>query len=598
MKKWFEDATISKKLNVGFLFPAFLGLIIGVVGIISMITMNIGQQRTYNESTLGIKYALEAETNFMALGKAMSGLQINLNDATAKEQYIDKVEGYIDATDASLEVYASTISDDEDQKNLDATKAAYAPYLDLINSNLSIAKSGGTSEELLSNMANAAAVANEAAEAFASLAEHNNNLAQENLASQKASAMMAIIIMVIVIVFSLVLSVFLSRYISGFISRPMRALARVSERLAEGAVDIHDMLTEEDYNAKYRKDEIGKVFLAFHNLIEGTVVLSKEAEKVATGDLTTTITVRTEKDILGKALTELVAKLHELITSASTTADQVGLGAGQVADGAQALSAGTTEQAATIEELTSAVSNISQQAVHNAASVQQAGDYVKQAVEGVSSSNEQMDKLNNAMQEIGQSSLAISKITKLVEDIAFQTNILALNAAVEAARAGNAGKGFAVVADEVRNLAAKSAEAAKQTADLIQKSSATVSEGEQLADKTVKLLSTVTEKAGMVGKAIKEIEIASSAQASAIEQINQGLLQVSAVIQTNAATSEESSAASEELAAQALVLQQEIKQFKLSKEKDSIQLPEFNRGYSGIKSKESHNSWDNALEKY
>ena len=165
-------------------------------------------------------------------------------------------------------------------------------------------------------------------------------------------------------------------------------------------------------------------------------------------------------------------------------------------------------------------------------------DYVEQAGKGVTESNKHMQNLNTAMREIGTSSQEISRISKLVEDIAFQTNILALNAAVEAARAGSAGKGFAVVADEVRNLAAKSAEAAKQTSELIQKSVLTVSEGERLADETLKLLVTVSEKAQMVDHAVREIESASSEQAAAIEQINQGLSQVSAVIQTNAARRE------------------------------------------------------------
>ena len=169
------------------------------------------------------------------------------------------------------------------------------------------------------------------------------------------------------------------------------------------------------------------------------------------------------------------------------------------------------------------------------------------------------------MKEIGAASHKISSITKVIEDIAFQTNILALNAAVESARAGEAGKGFAVVADEVRSLAGKSAEAAKQTADLIMHSVTSVSEGEQLADETAKVLKGVAEQAVLVEQAIKEIEESSSYQVQVIEQINQGLSQVSAVIQTNAATAEESSSSSEELAAQAQMLQQEVSRFRLLK---------------------------------
>ena len=174
-----------------------------------------------------------------------------------------------------------------------------------------------------------------------------------------------------------------------------------------------------------------------------------------------------------------------------------------------------------------------------------------------------MQQLMESMANIGSASNQITSITKVIEDIAFQTNILALNAAIEAARAGGAGKGFAVVADEVRNLAAKSAEAARQTAELLKRSAATVSEGTQIAQKTAQILLSAQERDNLVNDSILHIEQASFTQAAAIDQIMRELNQVSSVVQTNAATAEENSATSEEMSAQAGALREEVGKFKL-----------------------------------
>ena len=221
---------------------------------------------------------------------------------------------------------------------------------------------------------------------------------------------------------------------------------------------------------------------------------------------------------------------------------------------------------------------VAEQADENASNVMQASAYVKQTSEGVQSGNAHMERLTATMGEIGEASDKISSITSVIEDIAFQTNILALNAAIEAARAGSAGKGFAVVADEVRNLAAKSAEAAKQTAELIQHSSARVNEGVHMAEETAQLLRDIAEKSHTVSDIIGRINLASTEQAAAIAQISQGLSQVSAVVQANAATAEESSASSEELSAQAAMLREEVGKFRLSGDtaavEPRIELPE------------------------
>jgi Methyl-accepting chemotaxis protein len=260
---------------------------------------------------------------------------------------------------------------------------------------------------------------------------------------------------------------------------------------------------------------------------------------------------------------ELLLNLNSTLLQISQSADQVDSGAGQVANGAQALSQGATEQASSIEELSASITEITEQIRKNAENAKSVHDKANFAEREMFSSNDQMREMMIAMGQINFKSSEISKIIKIIDDIAFQTNILALNAAVEAARAGVAGKGFAVVADEVRNLAGKSAEAAKHTTILIEETISAVENGSQITSKTATSLDKSANATKEVVALIDDISKASQEQATAIIQINQGIEQISSVVQTNAATAEESAAASEELSGQANILQELIAKFEL-----------------------------------
>ena len=266
------------------------------------------------------------------------------------------------------------------------------------------------------------------------------------------------------------------------------------------------------------------------------------------------------------ALGVILDSFNATLKQINIAAGQVSTGAAQVSGGAQALSAGSTEQASSIDELTLSVEKVAGQAEQNASNVRAATKYVEQVETDINTGNGYMKNLTEAMGEMDAASNEIVNITKVIEDIAFQTNILSLNASIEAARAGEAGKGFAVVADEVRNLAGKSAEAAKQTSELIQNSVTSVSKGTAITAQTAQILQQVGSNMQNVSENFVSIERASSEQTEAIEQIQIGLVQVSSVVQTNAATAEENSATSEEMSAQADILREEVGKFILYSE--------------------------------
>lgn len=356
------------------------------------------------------------------------------------------------------------------------------------------------------------------------------------------------------------LTLIFANFFSSSISKPIISTTTRLRKLANGD-------TSSSVDVWNSKDELG----VLSNSLGETVsclrlyinVIKHGLEQISRGNLTYRMTSGFKGDFsqIEQTFNDIFDQLCNTFDSINHSAEQVTSGAVQVANSAHSLSQGATQQASAIEELSATLSNVSDQVVQNSDSARNAYKIVDDNSHAIEDCNVDMDNLLEAMQLISETTEEVTQILKAIDEISFQTNILALNAAVEAAREGS--KGFGVVADEVRRLAARTAEAAKQTSALIDKTSDAVSRGHSIAVKTAGSLKEVEEGSAKICMLMRNIADASAEQSDAILQINTGVDQISDVVAANTSAAIGSASASEELSGQSLILKNMIAKFKL-----------------------------------
>ncbi|MCW2278330.1 methyl-accepting chemotaxis protein [Heliophilum fasciatum] len=511
--KWFKNLKIGVKLIVSFIIVAMIAGVVGIIGVLNINKIDKNYSDLYTNYGIALTDIADASLDYQRIRVNLRDLL--LHKGQDRQIYVNTIKDLDKKKEESLARFEKSLQTDEAKKEFAKLKAAVENYAPLQQKVIDLALAG-QEEQALAVLGEGKHLADEVNNGINTLFELKDNGGKAQVVVYSEESSSTITTMIIIVVIAVIIAIALGFVLSRMISNPIKEMVGVAEKIADGNLDV-DVTVD-------TKDEIG---------------------------------------ILAVAFRQMTNNLNEVMSNISTASEQVSAGAKQVSDSSMSLSQGTTEQASSIEELTASLEEISSQTRMNADSASEANSLAEKAKDNAAQGNEQMKHMLQAMDDINDSSSNISKIIKVIDEIAFQTNILALNAAVEAARAGQHGKGFAVVAEEVRNLAARSANAAKETTAMIEGSIKKVEEGTKIANHTAEALNQIVEGVAHVAELVSNIAVASNEQASGIAQINQGIMQVSQVVQANSATSEESAAASEELASQAEMLSQQVARFRL-----------------------------------
>lgn len=565
MKKKLENMHLKERIDYGYRKVITMMLISGLLSVV-IIGILFANMMHYVENVNVADQAVKiCRINVNAAARNIREMALN-EDTSSYDNYEQTVKRLLSEVDSELQILKKTeVLSDE---NYEEYATALSDWGEIGYSIIEEIKNGNDENATDAILNDCTPALNKVVEIAIKLDELTDEASSETVRNMVVCTVAGFVVIIVCLVFSFTLTRKTSKRVLETILEPLHAIEDVAMELTEG--NLHSTL---EYHSD---DEIGKLAHSMRKSIRilGTYVddIDRSMKLFSEGNFDVHPEVEWRGDFVGilNSFMAFQASMAGTIKGIQNVSNEVSGAAEQVASSSNDLADGATNQAAVVEELTATVTGVSEQVEKNSQSAKEISVKVDELGNAISESNGKMHEMVDSMHEISEASKEIDKIITTINEIASQTNLLALNASIEAARAGEAGKGFAVVANQVNVLADQSAQAAKESATLIETSVKAVEKGMVIAGQTAAQLEEVAENSKVITTEVTNIAETLETQTTEIKQINEGIEQINDVVQTNSATSEECAAASQEMSSEAESLREMIRKFKVAEDKKTV----------------------------
>ena len=565
MKKKLENMHLKERIDYGYRKVITVMLISGLLSVV-IIGILFANMMHYVENVNVADQAVKiCRINVNAAARNIREMALN-EDTSSYDNYEQTVKRLLSEVDSELQILKKTeVLSDE---NYEEYTTALSDWGEIGYSIIEEIKNGNDENATDAILNNCTPALNKVVEIAIKLDELTDEASSETVRNMVVCTVAGFVVIIVCLVFAFTLTRKTSKRVLETILEPLHAIEDVAMELTEG--NLHSTL---EYHSD---DEIGKLAHSMRKSIRilGTYVddIDRSMKLFSEGNFDVHPEVEWRGDFVGilNSFMAFQASMAGTIKGIQNVSNEVSGAAEQVASSSNDLADGATNQAAVVEELTATVTGVSEQVEKNSQSAKEISVKVDELGNAISESNGKMHEMVDSMHEISEASKEIDKIITTINEIASQTNLLALNASIEAARAGEAGKGFAVVANQVNVLADQSAQAAKESATLIETSVKAVEKGMVIAGQTAAQLEEVAENSKVITTEVTNIAETLETQTTEIKQINEGIEQINDVVQTNSATSEECAAASQEMSSEAESLREMIRKFKVAEDKKTV----------------------------